>query len=60
MLYALKRLLPGLGLIALAAIALLVADRAQQGSSRDSLPQASVPDVASAPAPVPWSISFTT
>ncbi len=32
-----KRLLPGIGLIALAALILLAADRAQQGSSRDNL-----------------------
>ncbi len=52
MLYALKRLLPGLGLIFLAALALLIADRAHQSSSRDSLPRKSAPAVA-APVPVP-------
>lgn len=49
MLYSLKRLLPGLGLIVLAALVLLTADRLQDTSSRESLPRIAIFQFASRP-----------
>ncbi|MDA8126491.1 MAG: ABC transporter substrate-binding protein [Deltaproteobacteria bacterium] len=49
MLYAIKRLLPGIGLILLAALVLLVADRMQQGSATRSLPRIAIFQFASRP-----------
>jgi len=49
MLYTLKRLLPGLGLIALAALVLLVADHAQRSASQDTLPKVAIFQFSSRP-----------
>jgi len=49
MINTIKRLLPGFGLIVLAALVLLVSDRAQRGSPGDSLPRIAIFQFASRP-----------
>ena len=49
MFYTVKRLLPGIGLIALAALVLLAADRAQQSPPRTELPRIAIFQFSSRP-----------
>jgi putative tryptophan/tyrosine transport system substrate-binding protein len=49
MFYLLKRILPGIGLIALAALVLLMADRAQESNTGQSLPRIAIFQFASRP-----------